>query len=144
MQLRAAFAGAGILSAAISCCTSHYVDLAAFRQIPLGQQIQEYERGFREHCIQHEGGRGILLTEIADHEMQSADAMAELLRHPSRDFPLGDVMDVIEFVHFGGTRLNNHEVMHELARIAQTATDPEIRERARLAIESIGTNDPLR
>jgi hypothetical protein len=76
--------------------------------------------------------------------MQSADAMTELLKHPSRDFPLGDVMAVIESVHFGGTKLNDHEVMHEMARIAQTATDPEIRERARLAIETIEANDPRR
>jgi hypothetical protein len=134
---------AGIaLLAVVSGCCSHWVDIKTFRYSSLAEQIREYERGFREGCIPREGGQATLLTEMSTHGLDSADAMTNLLKHPSPDFPLEDAMDVLEFVHWLGTDLRNHESMRVLASIAETASDPEVRTKAKETLENIKNHVP--
>jgi hypothetical protein len=136
----ASVAGIALLATLSGCC-SHWVDIETFRQSPLQQQIREYERGLRERCIPREG-KGLLVAAIAGHGLESAEAMTELLRHPSPLFPLEDAVEVLELVHIGGTDLRNHESMRALATLADTASSPEVRARAKEAFEAIQTHKP--
>jgi hypothetical protein len=133
---------AGIaLLAVLSGCCSHWVDIETFRQSSLAQQIREYERGLREGCIRREGGQPALLTEMSTHGLDSADAMTNLLKHPSPDFPLKDAMDVLVNVHYLSADLREHESMRVLASLAETAPDPAIRARAKETIDKIKNYD---
>jgi hypothetical protein len=136
----ASVAGIALLATLSGCC-SHWVDIESFHQSPLEQQIREYERGHRERCIPREG-KGLLASAMSTHGLASAEAMTELLKHPSPDFPLADAMEVLEFVHWRGTDLRNHESMRVLACIADTASDPRVRTKAKETLERIKHHDP--
>jgi hypothetical protein len=122
-------------------CCSNWVDIDTFDERPLNQQIPEYERGMREHCIRRES-QGLLIVGMASHGVEAATAMSAILEHPSPDFPPEDAIDVIEGVHAGGTDLRNDDSLRVLARIADTASDPFVRSRAKDTLERIRTHAP--
>jgi hypothetical protein len=65
-----------------------------------------------------------VLLRIADHGYAAADAMKELLAHPTPYFPMQDAITVLRFVHASGNNLRGHEVMRALETIATTSADP--------------------
>jgi hypothetical protein len=70
-----------LLATLAGCCT-HWIDTRAFRASSLAEQIPEFERARREHCIPRENF-GLLITGMASHGREAAAAMIEFLS-PSR------------------------------------------------------------
>lgn len=130
----------GLAAITLGGCCTNWVDSDTFGASPLPEQIREYERGIREHCIRREMGG--LTLDMARHGLDSANAMIELIRHPSPDFPLEDAVDILEWVHALGTDLRHHESMQVLENLATTASDPRVRAKAKETFELIKSHNP--
>jgi len=123
-----------------ACCTN-WADIRAFSVSSLDEQIREFERASREHCIRREG-RGLFISAMADHEKEAATAMIELLKHPDGGFPPEDAIDVLEGVYSRGIDLRDPETLRLLSSIEATSSDRFVRARAKDALWRMRTYAP--
>ncbi len=130
-----------ILVAHVFACCLNRIDLDKFYKSSLDQQIAAYEMARSKGCVYSE--RGALLQAISRHGYPAAEIMIERLNHPRQGFPQEDAISVLEFVHFGGADLRNHEALRVLENIAKTSPDANVREEAERSIRKIKSNDPL-
>jgi hypothetical protein len=100
-----------------------------------------YDQAKKEGCVRENSTA--LLGIIARHGYEAAEAMTSSLKGAGAMFPPQDAIRVLEFVHFSGADLRQHEALRALAELARTAPDPAVRKRARLAMAKISKDDPL-
>jgi hypothetical protein len=129
-----------LLISLAGCCT-HWINFNSFSELTLVEQISEFERGIREHCIRRPG-KGILIVDMANHGIDSVTAMTALLKYPVRDFPPEDAIDVLESVYAAGIDIRQHECAALLSNLANTASDRIVRERAQDALWRMRTYAP--
>jgi hypothetical protein len=123
------------------CCHNvHLIRIDEFRRLPLREQIAVYDEARRKHCVL-EPDTQILF--ISYHGYEAADAMTSSLKGTGAMFPPEDAITVLEFVHFSGADLRQHEALRVLEELARAAPDPAVRKQARLAVARISKNDPL-
>jgi len=94
-----------------------------------------YEEAVGEKCLYSE--KGALIRSMAEHGVAAVDAMAEILESPRSVFPAEDAIDVIESVHWNGVDLRRHRAIQALARIAESASDPALRKRAKAVSDEL-------
>jgi hypothetical protein len=130
-----------ILLAPLAGCCSHWVDIRAFRASSLAEQIPEFERAYREHCIPRES-LGLLITGMASHGMEAAAAMIEILKNPNSGFPQGDAIEVLEALYEQGIDLRDPETLRLLSSIETTSPSRVVRARAKDALWRMRTYAP--
>lgn len=125
----------------LSACCGARLNYDTFRSLPLSDQLAAYEKARHENCVR-EGSAGFLDL-IALHGYEAADSVVALVRRPNPSFPLDDAITILEFVHFRGYDLRQHEALHLLEDLAKTSSDPAVRQEAATAVQRITKNDPL-
>jgi len=117
------------LATLAGCCT-HWIDVNTFRATSLSEQIPEFERARREHCIPRESF-GLLITGMARHGREAAAAMIEILKHPTLGFPPEDAIEVLDAVYSQGVDLRDSETLRLLSSIEATSSNRFVRTRAK-------------
>jgi hypothetical protein len=118
-----------LLATLAGCCT-HWIDINAFRASSLAEQIPEFERARREHCIPRESF-GLLITGMASHGREAATEMIELLKHPAPGFLPQDAIEVLDALYSQGVDLRDPETVHLLSSIEATSSHWYVRARAK-------------
>jgi hypothetical protein len=125
-----------------SACGGNCLRYDEFHAMTLSGQILRYKQARRENCIGENSTA--FLGIIATHGYEAADAMVSALQKGKGEFPPDDALRVLEFVHFQGADLREHEALKVLEQIAGDATaDNRLREEASEAVQRIRRNDPL-
>jgi hypothetical protein len=123
------------------CCGYRLPPTEEFSRLPLRDQMAAYDQAWRRDCVMEQST--VLLLVISDHGYEAADAMTSSLKGSGAAFPPEEAVTVLEFVHFGGADLRQHEAFLVLQELARTAPNPALRKRARLAVARIAKDDPL-
>jgi hypothetical protein len=111
------------------CCTNR-INIHVFRTSSLADQIREFVRASREHCIPGENF-GPLISGMASHGRESATAMIEILKRPASGFAPEVAIDVLESVYRRGIDLRDPETLRLLSSIEATSPDRSVRARAK-------------
>jgi hypothetical protein len=122
-------------------CCAHRLHFDDFRVLTLDEQMVAYYQAWRSDCVRENDGG--LLSAIASHGYEAADAMATSLKGTGVPFPPADAIRVIEFVHFDGFDLRQHEAFRVLQELAQSAPDSSLRKEAGNAVVRIERRDPF-
>lgn len=127
---------AGLLFFLASCCLhGQLVDQDTFARGSLERKIELYEAAIKRKCVTNDMLQ--LLTRMAEHGSAAADAMVELLKNPSPNFPVEHAIIVFELTRFQGVNLREHPGMAELRRLAVSGSDERARVAAQQAIRNI-------
>lgn len=129
-----------LLTTLAGCCT-HWIDIHTFRASSLAEQIPEFERALREHCIPRESF-GLLITGMASHGREAATAMIQLLKNPAGGFPPQDAIEVLDALYARGVDLRDPETLRLLSSIEATSSHWYVRARAKDALWRMRTYAP--
>jgi hypothetical protein len=139
--MRALTAELVIAMTLLSGCCDEVIRIDEFRRLPLREQMAVYDQAKEKGCVRENSTA--LLGIIAHHGYEAAEAMTSSLKGAGTMFPPEDAITVLEFVHFSGADLRQHEALRVLEELARAAPDPAVRKQARLAVARISKNDPL-
>jgi hypothetical protein len=124
-----------------SGCCGNRLHSDDFRHLTLREQIAAYYQARRDDCVGENAT--VLLSEIASHGYEADDAMTASLKGTGEPFSPVDAIAVLEFVHFRGFDLRQHESFRVLQEPALSAPDLSLRKEAGNAAIRIERRDPF-
>ena len=126
-----------LLMVVTSGCCHVAVRYQAFKELPLAEQIDAWKSINREMSgICHIDSPSYLFR-IADHGYGAANAMVPLLKERDINFPIRDVIYVLQAVQNRGCNLREHESVEILKRLMDSEADPRLREQIDGALRHI-------